>query len=119
MRSNPTFTDYFTAASEVRNQHPKADAGDEGTIRERRGSHARLLPRGLRFVSRSTRGNVQPQAYAAVRAMSGWVREACLAGLRVGRNDPPASDLPESYAKDGYAYRGFRPRRKHAGIRER
>jgi hypothetical protein len=31
VKPNPAFADYFSAASEVRNQHPKADAGDEAT----------------------------------------------------------------------------------------
>jgi site-specific DNA recombinase len=31
VKPNPAFANYFTAASEVRNQHPKADAGDEAT----------------------------------------------------------------------------------------
>ena len=31
VKPNPAFADYFTAASEVRATHPKADAGDEAT----------------------------------------------------------------------------------------
>jgi len=31
VKPNPAFANYFTAASEVRNQHPKADADDEAT----------------------------------------------------------------------------------------
>jgi hypothetical protein len=53
VRPNTAFAQYFTAAWEVRATHPKADASSEATIRERRGSNARLAPRGLRSGSRA------------------------------------------------------------------
>ena len=44
VKPNHAFAAYFTAASEVRNQHPKADAGDEATNTGATGSNPRLSP---------------------------------------------------------------------------
>ncbi len=41
VKPNTAFADYFTAASEVQATHPKADADDEATRRERRDSNPR------------------------------------------------------------------------------
>jgi len=45
VKPNAAFANYFTAASEVRATHPKADAGDEATNTGATESNPRLLPR--------------------------------------------------------------------------
>jgi hypothetical protein len=45
VKPNAAFTSYFTAASEVRATHPKADAGDEATNTGATGSVPDFAPR--------------------------------------------------------------------------
>jgi hypothetical protein len=44
VKPNPAFAKYFTAASEVRNQHPKADASSEATKAGATGVYPGLCP---------------------------------------------------------------------------
>ncbi len=45
VKPNPAFANYFTAASEARTPHPKADAGDEATNSGSDGTRTRGLRR--------------------------------------------------------------------------
>jgi hypothetical protein len=47
VKPNPAFADYFTAASEVRATHPKADADDEATNTGATGVCPRVRPRTM------------------------------------------------------------------------
>ena len=47
VKPNTAFAHYFTAASKVRNQHPKADAGDEATKAGATGVAAAFVASGI------------------------------------------------------------------------